>query len=76
MKLTLLAFAQSRETFGFSEKIVDFDPSETPRQLLDRIAPGVGTAGLRVALDCDFVAWDAPLGEVKEMALLPPVSGG
>lgn len=76
MKTTLLAFAQSRESFGFSEKSVDCEAEETPRQVVARIAPGVSVAGLRVALDCEFADWDQPIGEISEMAFLPPVSGG
>ncbi len=76
MKMTLLAFAQAREAFGFSEKEVGFAEGETPREIVKREAPGVSLDGLRVAVDSEYVDWDAPLESGKEMALLPPVSGG
>ncbi len=76
MKVKLLAFAQARETFGFSEKILECDAAQTPREVMSAIAPGVSLEGLRVAVDCGFADWDKPLGEASEMALLPPVSGG
>lgn len=76
MKVKLMAFAQARETFGFSEKIVECDALQTPREVMATIAPGVSLESLRVAIDCVFVSWDQPLGEGSEMALLPPVSGG
>ncbi|MEH6757766.1 MAG: MoaD/ThiS family protein [Parasphingorhabdus sp.] len=31
---------------------------------------------LRFALDQDFVGLDAPLGNAKELAIFPPVTGG
>ncbi len=76
MKVKLLAFAQARDTFGFSERIVECEATQTPREVMRGIAPGVSLENLRVAVDCGFVDWDKPLGEACEMALLPPVSGG
>ncbi|MGJ8634584.1 MAG: MoaD/ThiS family protein [Luteolibacter sp.] len=76
MNVTILAFAQARDTFGFSEKVVDCEPGETARELLRRVSPGISIENLRVALDSEFAEWDEAMGEVKELALLPPVSGG
>ncbi len=76
MKRTVLAFAQARGDFGFSEKIVDVGDTETPREILREIAPGVSLEGLRVAVDCEFADWDSPVGKGREIALIPPVSGG
>ncbi|MBC7979407.1 MAG: MoaD/ThiS family protein [Armatimonadetes bacterium] len=76
MKITLLAFAQSRDAFGFSERVVEFEEGETARGLVGRIAPGVEIGNLRVAVDCEFASWDAALGNARELAFLPPVSGG
>jgi molybdopterin converting factor small subunit len=36
----------------------------------------VKTEGLRVAVDCEYHEWDAPIGPTEEVALIPPVSGG
>jgi len=76
MEITLLAFAHARENFGFSSRTVSCDPEESPRALLARIAPGVDLRHVAVALDHEYVSWDSPLGQARELALIPPVSGG
>ena len=76
MQVTLLAFAQARDRLGFRERAVECAPAETPRMLLARIAPDFDVAALRVALDGDYHDWDAPIGDAREIALIPPVSGG
>lgn len=76
MKLKILAFAQARDTFGFSERIVDFEEEETPRKIIARVAPEASIKGLRIAVDCEFSDWDEPVGNADEIALIPPVSGG
>jgi molybdopterin converting factor small subunit len=76
MTLTVLAFAQSQDLFGFSHREVEVGADETPRQLLSRLKPGADLGHLRVALDCEFADWDKPLGNARELAILPPVSGG
>jgi molybdopterin converting factor small subunit len=75
-KINLLAFAQSKELFGFSEKLELCSGDETPRQIVSRIAPDADVSGLRVAVDCEFADWDKPIGDATEIAFLPPVSGG
>ncbi len=74
----LLLFAQARELVGFRELLILVDPEETPRQILERIAPGFfeKVFGARVSLDLEYGSWDCPIGEAEEMAVLPPVSGG
>ena len=62
MKLTLLAFAKSRDDFGFSEKEIEAGADETPREVVARVAPGIDVSGIRVALDCEFADWDLPDG--------------
>lgn len=76
MNLTILAFAQARDTFGFAERVVACAPEETLRVVVQRVAPGVSLEHLRVALDCEYVTWDTPIGEAAELAIIPPVSGG
>jgi sulfur-carrier protein len=76
MILTILAFAQSQDVFGFSRREVEAFPDDTPRGLLLRLRPGADLGHLRVALDCEFAEWDLPLGNARELAILPPVSGG
>ncbi|WP_411825797.1 MoaD/ThiS family protein [Luteolibacter sp. AS25] len=76
MMIKILAFAQARETFGFSEKEIEYEPMETARELITRVSGDSSFQNLRVAVDCDFRGWDEPIGEAVEIALIPPVSGG
>ena len=76
MQVRLLAFAHTREQLGFDERLVECLAADTPRTLLARLAPGFSPAGLRVAVDCEYRDWDAPLGSAEEVAIIPPVSGG
>ncbi len=74
--MKLLAFATAREQAGFSEVELPVEPAETPRAIIARAAPGLELDNLRVAVDCEFWDWDAPVGNAAELALIPPVSGG
>ena len=76
MPITILAFAQARDLFGFGSREIECDPAETPRGLLLRLRPDADLSQWRVALDCEFTTWDSPLGNACEMAIIPPVSGG
>jgi len=76
VNLTILVFAQARDAFGFAERAVACVPDETPRELMQRVAPGVSLEHVRAALDCEYVTWDTPIGEAAELAIIPPVSGG
>ncbi len=76
MTITILAFAQARSLFGFSTTTVSCDAADTPRTVVLRLVPTAELTALRAALDCEYVSWDSPLGDAKELAILPPVSGG
>jgi len=76
VQIKLLAFAQARDQLGWSERVVDCAPGETPRSILRRVAPAASPEGWRVAVDEEYQAWDTPLGAAREIALIPPVSGG
>jgi len=76
MSVKLLAFAQAGDRLGFRERVIDCTPEETPRAILARLAPTLDPATLRVAVDCEYAGWDAPIGQATEIALIPPVSGG
>ena len=76
-QLTLLAFAKARDDLGFSSKVVSFTAGETPLAVLQRVAPGFDFSFVRVAIDLEFVDWDTPIPQnAREIALIPPVSGG
>jgi molybdopterin synthase sulfur carrier subunit len=76
MEISLLAFASASDAFGFSNRSVSCDPDETPLDIVRRIAPQVSIESLRVALDHEFVTWETPVGNARELAIIPPVSGG
>lgn len=76
LEIQLLPFAQARDLFGFSSRAVACSPDETPRGIVLRLVPEARLAHLRVALDCEYVTWDTPVGAARELAIIPPVSGG
>ncbi len=77
MKIKILTFAQTRTQLGFSELDVDCAATETPRQILHRIAPQFDPGkSIRAAVNQEYTDWDQPVGEAFELALIPPVSGG
>ena len=75
-EITLLAFASARENLGFSTRSLAVNRTETPLDILRRIAPDATIENLRVALDCEFADWHTPVGHARELAFIPPVSGG
>lgn len=76
MQVRLLAFAQARQQLGFAETLVECTEDQTPRGVLARLAPGFDPQGMRVAVDEEYQDWDQPIGQAREIALIPPVSGG
>ena len=76
MQVLLLAFAQARDALGFSERAVECAPTDTVRMLLARLAPDFQVTAARVAIDHEYRDWDTPLGDAREVAIIPPVSGG
>lgn len=77
ISVKLLAFAQSAERFGWREMLVECGPHETPREIFARVAPGFDPGTARVAVNCEYSAWDDAVGPLaQELAVLPPVSGG
>ncbi len=82
---TLLYFAGVREAIGIGEERIDLPAAiSTPRDLVIYLSTrGSGYAAafanpdkLRCAVDQTMVALDAPLGEAREIAFFPPVTGG
>ncbi|MEO8350304.1 MAG: MoaD/ThiS family protein [Chthoniobacteraceae bacterium] len=76
MPINVLAFAQAVDALGFREREIEGAATETPREILRRLAPDLETKNLRVALDQEYADWDQPIGNAREMAVIPPVSGG
>ena len=74
---TLLAWAQAKDKMGFSEKTIQVAPNQTPRDLIGSMPNGEwATTHCRIAVDQEFATWDNPVGNAKEIAIIPPVSGG
>ncbi|MES2988747.1 MAG: molybdopterin converting factor subunit 1 [Pseudomonadota bacterium] len=83
--MDLLYFAWVRERIGVGHEHVE--PPEAVRNVADLIcwlatrSPGHAEAmrepaRLRAAIDQKFVPLDALLGQAKEVAIFPPVTGG
>jgi sulfur-carrier protein len=83
--MDLLYFAWVRERVGTGQE--QHDPPATVQSVADLIAwlatLSLGHAEamreperLRAAIDQKFVPLDAPLGNAREVALFPPVTGG
>ncbi len=85
MALDMLYFAWVRETIGRDGERIDPPAGvATIAELLDWLAAGseaharafAERGRLRAALDQEFAAIDAPLGDAREVAIFPPVTGG
>ena len=77
IQVKLLAFATAADWLGWREMLVECSPDETLRATLERHAPGFDCDSARVAVDCEYMAWDDAIGALaQEVAIIPPVSGG
>ena len=77
IQVKLLAFAQAADRLGWREMAVECAADETLRAIVGRVAPGFDLASVRVAVNCEYAAWDDAVGaQAQEIAILPPVSGG
>jgi len=77
IQVKILAFAQAADRLGWREMLAECAPDESPRAIVERIAPGFDFEWARVAVDCEYMPWDDAVGAVaQEIAILPPVSGG
>lgn len=79
--ITLRYFAAARERAGCSEEKVALAAGTSVRALLSQLCvahPALTPLlpHLRVAVNHEFVALDAPVPEAAEVALIPPVAGG
>lgn len=84
-RLRILYFAWVRDLVGIGEEVVAHPGGEcTVAALLDRLAASGGghaaafadRARLRAALDQDYVPLDRAIGDARELAIFPPVTGG
>jgi sulfur-carrier protein len=80
----LVYFARVREAVGFDGEERDVDGALTISELLDLLAiedarhavAFADRAKLRFALDQQMVGAGTILGDAKELAIFPPVTGG
>lgn len=84
-KLDILYFAWVREQIGTGQESIDHPGEEVcVADIIHSLAARGGgyaeafarPARLRAALDQHFVPLDAPLGQARELAIFPPVTGG
>jgi molybdopterin synthase sulfur carrier subunit len=84
MTMRVLYFAWMRERVGAASEEIDPGPARTPRELVARLAEEderyahafADLSAVRVAIDQDMADLDAPIGDAREVAFFPPVTGG
>ncbi len=81
MKISVLLFAGLRDAVGAPRVEMELPESATPRRLADNLAERYPKLrphlhAMAFAIDGEFVSGDTVLQNAKELALLPPVSGG
>jgi molybdopterin converting factor small subunit len=77
MKVMLLAFASAAQRLGWREREMDAEADTTPLDLFQRANAGFSPAVARVAVNGNYHDWNAAIGaEAREVAIIPPVSGG
>lgn len=83
MRVDVLYFAWLRERTGLGREAVDTQAATVAALVEELRALSEGHAlalsdlrAVRVALDRRLVALDSPLGDVREVAFFPPMTGG
>jgi sulfur-carrier protein len=81
VEIEVLYFASLAERSGRRSEIVSIDAAATVASLwraLEERHASLAALPFRPLAACDraWVAWDAPLAGVREVAFVPPVSGG
>lgn len=81
MKIEVRYFASLADAAGLSHESVELGGRTTVEGLWSAMVerhPRLGGLAFRplVACDMDYAGWDAKLDGVREVAFLPPVSGG
>ncbi|MER5171889.1 molybdopterin converting factor subunit 1 [Thioclava sp. GXIMD2076] len=83
MKRELVYFAWVRERIGAARETVETE-AQTAAELVEELrtrsdyhaAALADLTALRVALDQELSDFDTPLGETREIAFFPPMTGG
>ena len=79
MSVRVLLFAGARDAIGAGE--ISAEPAASARAFLDRLCaehPKLApyASSLRVAINGTYAAWDEPVRDGDEVAIIPPVAGG
>lgn len=83
MKIDVLYFAWLRERIGESREVIETSAA-TATELMDELralsphhaAAFADISALRVAYDQELTDFDTPLGNTREVAFFPPMTGG
>ena len=79
MNITVCYFGLLGERRGLSSETLEVSAA-TPEALYQELDAthglGLSISDFRVAVNDEFVAWDHPLKNNDNVALLPPMSGG
>jgi sulfur-carrier protein len=79
MRVRVLYFAGLRERRGCENEWVETSANNLQSlysELAQRYGLPVSSAGLQVAQNGEFVAWDQVLLDGADVAMMPPFSGG
>jgi molybdopterin synthase catalytic subunit/molybdopterin converting factor small subunit len=76
VKVTVRLFAGLREQAGQSRREVELPSGARVADVWPLLELGEVPPGLLYAVNREYAAADAPLGDGDELALIPPVSGG
>jgi len=81
MQVRVRFFASLADRTGCSTESVEIDPATDVNGLWQALLlrhPGLAEVGFRplVACDLNYADWEQSLSGVREVAFLPPVSGG
>lgn len=79
MRVRVLLFAALREAVGAGSVEIEVRDGATvgeAREELERRFEGLRGQRYAFALDHEYVTAEVPLGSARELALIPPVSGG
>lgn len=79
--IRVLPFAGARDAIGAAELSMALEGPTTARALLDRLCvehPRLApyASSLRLAVNGAYAAWDDPVADGDEVAIIPPVAGG
>lgn len=74
-------FAGIREAMGVEEMEVEARPEQCAADLFERLVaqqPALASwrESVRFAADCQYIDATVPLGQARELAILPPMQGG